>query len=75
MTLTSATVAIVSNWSIKTWLGETIGIITNQSVELTGTAAEGMQKITEALLKGFRGTNHTECFKIPKWIQSDSLIT
>merc|ERR1712131_202262 len=38
----------------KTWLGETIGIITNQSVKLTGTAAEGMQKITEALLKGFR---------------------
>merc|ERR1712131_231469 len=25
----------------KTWLGEIIGIITNQSVELTGTAAEG----------------------------------
>ena len=45
----------VNNWSIKTWLGETIGIITNQSVELTGTAAEGMQKITEALAKGFRG--------------------
>lgn len=39
----------------KTWLGETIGIITNQSVELTGSAAEGMQKITEALAKGFRG--------------------
>ena len=51
-------VATVGNWSIKTWLGETIGIITNQSVELTGTAAEGMQKITEALLKGFRGETH-----------------
>ena len=50
-------VATVGNWSIKTWLGETIGIITNQSVELTGTAAEGMQKITEALLKGFRGND------------------